>query len=409
MAYEIIDWKNKGETGAKPINRDNLRHMDNGILNLDTYKAEIMPLLTVNDTAPVECERGDLYYNTTTELIYVATQPDTWSEEGITPSTFNLYVDLSSSKLYYYDGTNFNSYGSGGGGETLPIGIILPFSDDTIPEGYMLCDGRAISRTTYSSLFSIIGTIYGEGDGSTTFNIPNLKGRVPVGQDTSDSDFDTLGEIGGEKVHTLTVNEIPSHNHNIGWSNTTNLITTGQQGIPGQAPNNRVDSWKTFSTGGDQSHNNLQPYQVVNYIIKVSQTTSTQAQVVDGYSTSTTDSYSCNYENSINTYSTDEIRIGTWMNKPLYRKVLLFNNISGTGGDYSIAEYNLNIDEIAWFTAHMVQLNNKQYEMPYYVSSTDKLRILVQVSSDNIIIQKGSSVSDTNKVTIILHYTKTTD
>lgn len=115
MAYEIIDWKNKGETGAKPINRDNLRHMDNGILNLDTYKAEIMPLLTVSDTAPVECERGDLYYNTTTELIYVATQPNMWSEEGATPSTFNLYIDLSSSKLYYYDGTNFNSYGSGDG------------------------------------------------------------------------------------------------------------------------------------------------------------------------------------------------------------------------------------------------------------------------------------------------------
>ena len=138
MAYEIIGWKNKGETGAKPINRDNLRHMDNGILNLDTYKAEIIPLLTVSDTAPVECERGDLYYNTTTELIYVATQPDTWSEEGTTPSIFNLYVDLSSSKLYYYDGTNFNSYGSGGGGETLPVGTELDFdgTSQDIPTGW---------------------------------------------------------------------------------------------------------------------------------------------------------------------------------------------------------------------------------------------------------------------------------
>lgn len=137
MAYEIIDWKNKGETGAKPINRDNLRHMDNGILNLDTYKAEITPLLTVSDTAPAECERGDLYYNTTTELIYVATQPDTWSEEGTTPSIFNLYVDLSSSKLYYYDGTNFNSYGSGGG-ETLPVGTELDFDgvSQDIPTGW---------------------------------------------------------------------------------------------------------------------------------------------------------------------------------------------------------------------------------------------------------------------------------
>ena len=311
MAYEIIGWKNKGETGAKPINRDNLRHMDNGILNLDTYKAEIMPLLTVSDTAPVECERGDLYYNTTTELIYVATQPDTWSEEGITPSTFNLYVDLSSSKLYYYDGTNFNSYGSGGGGETLPIGIILPFSDDTIPEGYMLCDGRAISRTTYSSLFSIIGTTYGAGDGSTTFNLPNLKGKVPVGYDSTDSNFDTLGETGGEKTHTLTLEEMPSHNHALYGALTgeTKAITnTGNdwaQTATGFSSNTYIDN-----AGGGQAHNNLQPYQVVNYIIKVSQTTATQAQVVDGYSASTTDSYSCNYVNELIKSSQGSIEIG---------------------------------------------------------------------------------------------------
>lgn len=173
--------------------------------------------------------------------------------------------------------------------DTLPVGTIIPYAGATIPSNYMKCEGQELSRIEYDLLFNAIGTTYGEGDGSTTFNIPNLKGRVPVGQDTSDSDFDTLGEKGGEKTHTLTVEEIPSHSHDIGWSQTTNLADPGQQGIPGQAPDNRVDSWKTFSTGDNQPHNNLQPYQVVNYIIKVSQTTSTQAQVVDGYSTSITD------------------------------------------------------------------------------------------------------------------------
>ena len=86
------------------------------------------------------------------------------------------------------------------------------------------------------------------------------KGKTLVGVDENDTDFNTSSKTGGEKVHTLTVNEIPSHNHNIGWSNTTNLIATGQQGIPGQAPVNRVDSWKTFSTGGNQPHNNMQPF-----------------------------------------------------------------------------------------------------------------------------------------------------
>ena len=406
MAYEIIGWKNKGETGAKPINRDNLRHMDNGILNLDTYKAEIMPLLTVSDTAPVECERGDLYYNTTTELIYVATQPDTWSEEGTTPSIFNLYVDLSSSKLYYYDGTNFNSYGSGGGGETLPIGIILPFSDDTIPEGYMLCDGRAISRTTYSSLFSIIGTTYGEGDGSTTFNIPNLKGKVLVGQDTNDTDFDTLGETGGEKTHTLTVDEMPSHSHNMGA--VRQWVGSSGNAYWLQDSNQRYakESQQTSDVGGGQPHNNLPPYQVGNYIIKVSQTTATQAQVVDGYSASTTDSYSCNYVNGMNTYSTDEIRIGTWIDgKPIYRKVYIGNN--PTTGEWAYINTD-NTYNIKMYKGFYQRTNNRLDALS--VGREDAMPLICTIRN-NQIEYKIDSTYASGKISVyfILEYTKTTD
>ena len=63
----------------------------------------------------------------------------------------------------------------------------------------MICDGRAVSRSDYSELFAVIGTTYGSGDGSTTFNLPNLKGRVPVGKDSSQTEFDTIGETGGSK------------------------------------------------------------------------------------------------------------------------------------------------------------------------------------------------------------------
>ena len=106
----------------------------------------------------------------------------------------------------------------GGGG--LDIGAIIPFSGDisSIPDGFMLCDGSAISRTTYATLFSIIGTTYGNGDGSTTFNLPDLRGRTIVGVDTNDSSFDTLGETGGEKTHTLIKNEMPKHKHLNGYS-----------------------------------------------------------------------------------------------------------------------------------------------------------------------------------------------
>lgn len=113
---------------------------------------------------------------------------------------------------------------------------------------------------------------------------------------------------------------------------------------------------------------------------------------------------------SSNVYSTTEQRIGTWTNgKPLYRIVLFFNNITGTGGVFSIAQYNLNIDEIGWMTSQIVQLNNEQYEAPYYVSNDDRLRVLIQAPNNDVIISKGSSMSNNNKVTLIIHYTKTTD
>ena len=89
------------------------------------------------------------------------------------------------------------------------------WSTNTAPSGWFVCDGSAISRTTYSDLFAVIGTIYGVGDGSTTFNVPNLKGRAIVGRDASQTEFDVLGETGGEKTHVLTESEMPSHRHGI--------------------------------------------------------------------------------------------------------------------------------------------------------------------------------------------------
>lgn len=202
--------------------------------------------------------------------------------------------------------------GGGSGGDTLPIATIVPYSNDTAPNGWLICDGSEVSRTTYKQLFDIIGVTYGSGDGSTTFNIPNFKGKVLVGKDGSQTEFDTLGETGGEKTHTLTIEEMPNHNHSLNVAANNNSGTLGSgygieldtrglryalRGLDNPVAGELTGFGINFS-GLSQAHNNLQPYTVVNYIIKYEQTTKLDGIVVDEYSESTEDAYCCDYVNT---------------------------------------------------------------------------------------------------------------
>lgn len=151
----------------------------------------------------------------------------------------------------------------------MPVGTPLMWLTDTAPDGWFIMDGSAKSRTVFADLFAVIGTTWGAGDGSTTFNIPNFKGRVAVGLDSSQSEFDTLGETGGAKTHTLTVGEMPSHGHGL---TLTGGINQDMGGGSHYGPNT-LGSWRQSgnsiaNTGGGGAHNNLQPYIVVNFIIK---------------------------------------------------------------------------------------------------------------------------------------------
>lgn len=196
--------------------------------------------------------------------------------------------------------------------DTLPIGAVVSYAGLNAPTGWLICDGRAISRTTYANLFAIIGTQYGAGDGDTTFNIPNLKGKVVVGLDGNDTDFNTIGKTGGEKTHTLTIDEMPSHNHFLydaaGGSVQFPAYTAKDNGTTGATTTNGYASLTGIS-GSSQPHNNLQPYQVQNYIIKAFQSAGVMAQVAQTKTTSSTNVYSCDY---INEKLKSEPKITVW-------------------------------------------------------------------------------------------------
>lgn len=166
--------------------------------------------------------------------------------------------------------------------DTLPAGAVIPWAGSAAPANWLICNGAAVSRTTYAALFAVIGTTYGPGNGSSTFNLPNLVGRVPVGLDTSQSEFNYLGEFGGNKTETLSIDQMPSHSHS-DTGHSHRQVITANAGGPGIRWDYRQDgssysydqginTWNSSAnltnTGGNQPHNNLQPYTVLNYIIK---------------------------------------------------------------------------------------------------------------------------------------------
>lgn len=225
--------------------------------------------------------------------------------------------------MYSGDGTVFVYYQDVDGGQwiqtsgvgvepktdNLPAGSVIMWAAITAPTNWLLCDGSVVAKATYPSLFASIGTTYNTG-GETTdqFRLPNLKGRVVTGYDSSQTEFNTIGKTGGAKTHTLTTAEMPSHTHiqnshnhtqdahnhtlrvwvfngagssgnhyGMGWqSNTGAANDMGSYSSSGEVQwgnfpttaTNQATTATNQNTGGDGAHNNLQPYITMQYIIK---------------------------------------------------------------------------------------------------------------------------------------------
>ena len=228
----------------------------------DGYDLVIDAAATAASVQAALTARANSYTGTTAQrTAFTATAP-----EG------TLWSDTNGDKsLWIKQGASWVAVWGKGQGLGSPAGTITQYAGATAPSSWLLCQGQAISRATYANLFAVTGTAYGAGDGSTTFNVPNLSGRVPVGLQTSDTDFNTLGKTGGEKTHTLTLSQIPAHQHsldqdggNVGFAEgSTNLrYSVGYTNTRASA------SIATGDAGGGNAHNNLQPYLVLNYIIK---------------------------------------------------------------------------------------------------------------------------------------------
>jgi len=184
-----------------------------------------------------------------------------------------------------YEATKYDFSGANLTGiEGIPTATIVPWSSASVPSGFLECDGAAVSRSTYSALFAIVGTTYGAGDGSTTFNTPNLADNVPVGKSGTKSLASTggantvtsTGNVGGSTANaTLSTAQLASHSHNV--SGPSYVYPSGGLGLS----NYRGGSTGTSSTGSGSGHSHnmsatfsgdatsvLQPYLTIIYIIK---------------------------------------------------------------------------------------------------------------------------------------------
>lgn len=182
----------------------------------------------------------------------------TSSTRPSSPYTGQMIFETDTATLRYYSGTAWVG--------VVPSGTIQAYGSSTVPTGWLACEGGGVSTTTYDLLYSAIGYTYG-GSGST-FYLPDLRGRTAIGSGTGAGlTGRTLGATGGAETHQLTTTEMPSHSHIVYGG--SSVGEANPYGVAAMTVVSGDSNKYTTSAGGDGAHNNMQPYTVVKYIIKI--------------------------------------------------------------------------------------------------------------------------------------------
>lgn len=150
-----------------------------------------------------------------------------------------------------------------------PVGAILPYASTLSPAGWLRCNGAEVSRTEYAQLYAVIGTRYGLGNGTTTFNVPNLNRKFLVGYDPADGAMQ-IADTGGEENHILTISELPAHTHTMKKEDGVGFDFDGSRSAVGDSANasHFPTTMNTGSTGQDVGHNTMPPFSAVAFLIR---------------------------------------------------------------------------------------------------------------------------------------------
>ena len=271
--YKIIERSNdldlneyKEDSMRYDIGRAKDATVLNGPFEPNTYEGEgiildVYSITTSRDTSNIN---GIVYQvlNTTTlssdyEKMY-RTVTKTTELDDIGGELRTVYGEFTAWQPLVNKASNF--------GDSLPIGTVIDWYGENIPNNFLELNGQAVSRTTYSELFEILGTKYGTGDGVRTFNLPNKSGRVAIGLDTGDETFNTLGKKGGSKTHIMTIDELVRHNHPIKYGSSS---TGTQEAVVGSSSiSNPSNETIVGEEGGNLPFDIMNPYIVSKSIIK---------------------------------------------------------------------------------------------------------------------------------------------